>query len=94
MTTKAKTTMTPIQILDRINDLIGTFWGAGQKPTAGASKAIIMADMPANQITDPTNYLRIRVYADFGQGPVHQPGWLDWRGGPVRLASEPIIQCR
>jgi hypothetical protein len=73
-------------IIRQNGNLIGTFPGIGVAPPAGASIATIAAVLSSQELADPTNHLRLRVWADFGAGPVPQPQSLDWQGGPNAVA--------
>lgn len=75
-----------MQILDRIQNKIGTFWGTGTVPTAGSKQAVVAADMPASEAVDATNYLRLSIYADFGAGPRFMARGPDFHGGPGQSA--------
>ena len=73
-------------ILDQIQNKIGAFWGVGMAPAAGTTKATITGTMPANEITDPSNWVRLEIYADFGAGPKFMAKSADWKGGPGQTA--------
>lgn len=72
--------------LDRINNRIGTFFGIDAAPPAGSSSATVAADVPAAEIVDSSNWVRIDVEADFGLGFKLVKRGVAWQGGPGRSA--------
>src|SRR4051812_30058297 len=87
MRPKPETAMpTPVRILDAIQDKIGTFWGVGTAPPPGTTQATVTAEMPAAQVADPSNHLRLAVWADFGAGSRFMAVSPDWQGGPGKSA--------
>lgn len=79
-----------MRIFDAIGNKIGTFVGVGVVPDPGSSRAVFTPSLPATEIADATNYLRMRVEADYGQGyGAVLPPFVDWRGGPG--AAQPSV---
>jgi hypothetical protein len=65
-----------------INNKIGCWLGAGVAPPAGSTSVTALANLPAAELPDASNYLRLSVEADFGAGYRLMPPVLDWHGGP------------
>ena len=74
-----------------INNLIGTFAGCGQAPPPGSVSVTARAALPPAEVVDASNYLRLTVEADFGQGyrRMPAPGDGEWHGGPGQ--SNPAV---
>lgn len=70
-------------VLNRVNDsFIATHFSVDVEPPPGFTRATFIADMDYTAVKDTTNWLRIDVEADFGDGWQRVAIGTEWHGGP------------
>lgn len=81
-----------MNVLDAIQNKIGTFTSAATSPTAGASSVTYTGTMKASELVDPTDTCRILIYADYGEGFKLFARGERWTGHPGAAAPFATLQ--
>jgi hypothetical protein len=74
-----------------IDNRIGAWLSASAPVPAGSKQAVVTATLPASELTDPTNTMRLGIEADFGLGFRHMAWGATWTGAPGN-ATPPAVQ--